>query len=138
MSPVTATLKIASPIVPGIVLLVALSGCAYRLPGSVPLSQEQIKVIAKSPSSLTIHINTGEASARRVPADGRITVNVPAFRPSCGVYLFDWIRVGGSDPLRDWTIAVSSKNKVLRTLSFRKLKALPTDAGGFHLLKVPD
>jgi len=66
-------------------------------------------------------------------------VGVPAYRRGCSVYLFNEVKVSnGADPLKAWTMTVTSGGKVMRALSLRQLSRLATDSEGFHLLKIAD
>jgi hypothetical protein len=57
--------------------------------------------------------------------------------PTCGVYLFNLVKVGGGDdPLRVWNISVVRNGKVVRQLSLRKVRELATDQQGYYLLQV--
>jgi hypothetical protein len=86
-----------------ICLVVPLAGCAYRLPAIAPPSQELIRIVADAPEQYTVEVNTGTVREYEVQQDGRIKVGIPSYRPSCGVYLFDAIKVGGYvDPLNSW------------------------------------
>jgi hypothetical protein len=139
-------------------LVLSCCGCTYRLYAPNPPSQERIRIVAKYPDRYTLHVEervpTGRDSADgnalhthvahatnyQVPSDGRVTMMIPAFRPTCGVYLFNRIKVGGGgdDALKEWEISVLYEVRTLRTLSLKELKELPTDAEGYRLLKIPD
>jgi hypothetical protein len=45
---------------------------------------------------------------------------------------------GGDDALKEWEISVLYEVRTLRTLSVKELRELPTDTGGYRLLKIPD
>lgn len=84
------------------------TSCAYRLPAASPPSQERIRIVANAPEQYGVQVNTGTVTQYIVPHDGRFKIGIPSYRPSCGVYLFDAIKVGGySDPLASWSISVS-------------------------------
>jgi hypothetical protein len=74
-----------------------------------------------------------------VPADGRVAQGIPAYRRGCSVSLFNAVKVNdGADPLKSWTLTVSSAGTVIRRLSLRQVFYLATDSEGFRLLKVAD
>ena len=119
--------------------LVDSAGCSYALPAFTPSSAERVRIVAKSPELLVVHVDAGHTADYPVPADGRLTVGVPAYRRGCSVYLFNEVKVSnGADPLKAWTMTVTSGGKVMRALSLRQLSRLATDSEGFHLLKIAD
>ena len=114
-----------------------LSGCSYALPAFTPSAAERVRVVAKSPRLLVVHVDVGHRTDYPVPADGRLTVGIPAYRRGCSVYLFNEVKVSnGADPLKTWTMTVDSRGRIIRTLSLRQVSRLATDADGFRLLKV--
>jgi len=120
-------------------LLFDTAGCSYALPIANPPSAERVRVVARTPELFVVHVDVGHTMDYAVPADGRVTVGVPAYRRGCSVYLFNLAKVSnGADPLKDWTLTVSSGGKVVRTLSLRQVSRLSVDSEGFRLLKIPD
>ena len=104
-----------------------------------PPSQERIRIVTEAPDRYVLRVDTGHATEYQVPADGRMALAVPSYRPSCSVYLFNVIKVrGGESPLRTWTITVSLGNKPLQKLSLERLRKLPTDLEGNRLLKISE
>lgn len=121
----------------GFVLAVdlALAGCAYRLPVPVLPSQEHVKVAAASPEAYTLRLRIREPRDYGVPADGRVTLDIPAYRAECSVYLFGKVRIrSGSNPFTAKAIDVIAGGKILRHLSLKEISALPLDPGGYHML----
>ena len=115
----------------------ALGGCAYRLPAPTPPTQDRIRVVATVPGQYVLRVQTGTVTDIPVPADGRVTVNVPAYHMPCEVYLFNEIRVGGNDdPLQRWKLLVIHDGKVVRRVSLRQVQALNADPAGYRLLDV--
>jgi hypothetical protein len=120
------------------VLSLGWDGCAYVLYVPTPPSQERVKIIGKSPDRYVVHLDVGQILDYQVPPDGRVTVAVPAFSPSCGIYLFNLVKVGGGDdPLGTWNVTVSYGGNTLRKLSVKQMRKLPTDVDGYRLLRVP-
>jgi hypothetical protein len=118
------------------VALLCLEGCAYRLYAPSPPVRELIKIVDKSPNSFIVHVGLGTTDYQ-VPSDGRLVVMVPGYRPSCGVYLFDWIKVGGGKyPTDAPAITVMGKNKIVRRLSVKQITSLPIDSDGYRLLTI--
>jgi hypothetical protein len=114
-----------------------LTGCAYRLPPPTPASQELIHVVANAPEQYAVEVNTGTVRKYDVPQDGRIKVGIPPYRRSCGVYLFDAIKVGGyADPLNDWIVSIIRNGKTVHKQSLRVTQKSPTDDAGYHIVKI--
>jgi hypothetical protein len=115
----------------------SLTGCAYRLPPVTPASQELIRVVASAPEQYTVQVNTGTVREYDVPHDGRIKVGIPPYRRSCGVYLFDAIKVGGyADPVNDWIVSITRNGKTIHKQSLRVTQKSPTDEAGYHILRI--
>jgi hypothetical protein len=115
----------------------ALAGCAYRLPAAMLPSQQRLKVAAASPEAYVLRLRIREPSDYRVPPDGRVTLDVPAYRAGCSVYLFDKLRIQrGANPFTARTIDVVAGGKITRQLSLKEISALPVDPEGYHLLAV--
>lgn len=115
----------------------ALSSCAYRLPAFVPPSQELIRISANTPEQYAVQVNTGTMADYDVPHDGRLKIGVPPYRPSCGVYLFNEIKVGGyGDQLKSWSLSIRRNGKTVRNVSLRDMQKLPTDEAGYHIVKM--
>jgi hypothetical protein len=113
------------------------AGCSYALPVPAPPSAERVRIVAASPERLIVQVNAGHTIDYTVPADGRLTVGIPAYSRGCSRYLFNAVKVSdGADPLKGWTLTVSSGGKVVRSLSLRQVSHLATDSEGFHLLKI--
>jgi hypothetical protein len=99
---------------------------------------ERVGVIAKSPQLPVVHVDADPMIDCPVPADGRVALGIPAHRRGGSVSLFNAGKVGDGDPLKSWTLTVSSAGTVIRRLSLRQVSYLATDSGGFSLLKVAD
>ena len=111
-------------------------GRVYRLPPVNPLGHYRRRLVADSPQIYVIRVQTIDAREYQVPADGRMTLDVPASRAGCSVYLFNRIRVNkGHDPLEARIIHLSIAGESSRDLSFNELFKLPQDDEGYHLLK---
>jgi hypothetical protein len=118
-------------------LVMMLAGCAYRLPPFTPASQELIHIVAGTPEQYTGQVNTGGVRDYDVPHDGRSKIGIPPYRRSCGVYLFDVIKVGGdADPLKSWVVAVVHSGKTVRKQSLLVTRKFPTDDAGYHIVKI--
>jgi len=119
-----------------IATLLASSGCVYRLSGVQLPSQQHVRIVAVSPETFTIRTQVMDEKDYRVPADGKVTLEIPAYRRGCGPYLLG-IRVGFSqDTYTSKTIEVSSGGRQVRKLSLKGLDHLPTDPEGYRRLEV--
>ena len=67
---------------------------------AVPPSRYRLKVIAGTPERFSIHLDIRDSREYQVPADGRVTLEVPGSRSRCSVYLFDRIKLrsGANSP----------------------------------------
>jgi hypothetical protein len=109
------------------------------LPAGVPLSQERIGVVAKASKEYVRIVNTGSTANYEVPQDGRVMATIQSSRGSCGIYLFNLVRVGGDDdPLKKWSLSVTRNGKILKKLSLRRVRELAMDDTGYHLLRIRD
>jgi hypothetical protein len=114
-----------------------LTGCAYRLPPITPASEGLIHIVANAPEQYAVEVNTGTVREYAVPHDGRIQIGIPPYRLSCGVYLFDAIKVGGyGDPLNDWIVSITFNGKIIHKQSLRVTQRSPTDGAGYHIVKI--
>jgi hypothetical protein len=117
--------------------VLALAGCAYRLPPVTPASQELIHIVANAPEQYAVEVNTGTVREYDVPNDGRIKIGIPPYRLNCGVYLFDAIKVGGyGDPLNNWIVSITRNGKTIHKQSLRVTRKSPTDEAGYHIVKI--
>lgn len=113
------------------------AGCAYRLYVATPPSHGLIRIVADSPEQYSVQVNTETVKQYDVPHDGRITVDIPSYRPPCGVYLFNAIKVGGDgDPLKTWTVSITRNGKTVRKQSLRATQKSPKDEAGYHVVKI--
>lgn len=84
-----------------------------------------------------MQVNTGTVNEYDVPHDGRIRIAIPSYRPSCGVYLFDKIKVGEyRDPLNGWIVSITRNGKTVRKQSLQVTQKSPTDEAGYHIVRV--
>lgn len=114
-----------------------LAGCAYRMPIVVPPSQQLVSIVAAAPEQYRVQVNTETVDEYNVPHDGRIRVAIPPYRPTCGVYLFNVIKVRGyGDPLKSWTVSVNRNGTTVRKQSLRATQKSPTDGAGYHIIKI--
>ena len=112
------------------------AGCTYALPPPVPPSHEAVRIVSSAPVQYVLNVNTGNTKTFDVPHDGRILVPIPAYH-SCAVYLFNMVRVReANDQFKAWSITITRNGKAIRKLSLPKLRALPIDQNGYHLLKI--
>lgn len=113
------------------------AGCAYRLYATAPPSHGLVRILGDSPEQYSVQVNTGTVKQYDVPHDGRIAIDIPSYRPPCGVYLFNEIKVGGDgDPLKTWTVSITRKGKTVRTQSLRVTQKSSTDEAGYHIVRI--
>jgi hypothetical protein len=120
--------------------VLTLTGCAYRLYGPIPASQELVQIVAKTPDQYTVQVDTGSSNRRyEVPRDGRVKIAVPSYRFPCGVYLFNAVKIGGySDPLEGWSVSITRDGRTIRRLSVRNVVRLSINQDGYHILKLKE
>ena len=120
--------------------VLSLAGCAYRLYGPIPPSQELVQIVAKTPDQYAVQVDTGSLDHQyEVPRDGRVRIAIPSYRFPCGVYLFNALKVGGyDDPLEAWSVSITRNGRTVRKLSVRAVLKLSIDQGGYHILKLKD
>lgn len=117
--------------------VLTLTGCAYRLPVVAPPSQQLIRIVSNAPEQYAVQVNTGAVTEYDVPHDGRIKIGIPSYRPSCGVYLFNAIKVRGyGDPLNGWIVSITRNGKIVRKQSLRVTQKSPTDEAGYHMVRI--
>jgi hypothetical protein len=121
----------------GAIALGLQMSCAYRLPAPRPPGHYRLRLVDMSPERFVLRTPTMNTKEYQVPADGRVTLDVPRSRRGCSVYLFNWIRVSsGYDPFAAKTVDLSTASGPRRKLSFNELFKLPQDAEGYHLLSI--
>jgi len=118
-----------------IAAVTALAGCVYRLAPPVMPSRQRLRIIAPAPDQYSVRFQFRETRDYAVPPDGRLTLDVPAYRASCGPFVFG-IRMGPQDPFAAKTVSIMRRNKVARRLSLLAIVRLPTDLEGYHELKL--
>jgi len=119
-------------------LTLVIAGCAYRLPASVAVMPQQLRLVAPTSQRYVLHVEGTRPQDYKIPSDGRVTFETPSGLPrGCGVYLFDFIRIHRAHyPDEIKALDVTAGNKTVRTLSMRDLFSLPPDADGYHVLKI--
>jgi hypothetical protein len=113
------------------------SGCAYRLPVSNVPSKQRLMIVAKSPERYMVRVDASGTGEFPVASDGRVTIDVPRLPRACSVYLFDRIKIsGGVKPLTSKSIHLLDRGNLAAKLSLADIAKLPSDASGYHLLKI--
>ena len=77
-----------------------------------------------------------DATDYPVPADGRVTIEVPPLERGCAWYLFGFIKVKDHSPYDVKAIHVTKGQKVLSKLSLNQVAKLPVDDAGYQLIKI--
>jgi hypothetical protein len=70
-----------------------------------------------------------------IPADGRVSVEVPQLERGCAVYLFGIVKVKESSPYDARAIHLNRGSRTIRELSVNDVAKLPVDAEGYHLVR---
>ena len=95
------------------------------------------QVVGPSPENYVLRLRIREPRDYQVPADGRVTLDIPGYRAACSVYLFDKLRIQrGANPFTARTIDVVVGGKTIRQLSLKEISALPADSERYHLSTV--
>jgi hypothetical protein len=119
-------------------VILTLTGCGYALHTVRPAAQIRLKIVAASPEGYRLRLRIREPREYAVPADGRVTLDVPAYRPPCTLYLFGRLAVPNhSDPYTAKTLDVLARGKNVRQLSLKKVSALPLDGDRYRVLRLP-
>jgi hypothetical protein len=114
-----------------------LSGCAYRLPVSNVPSQERLVIVARLPERYVVRVKASNITEFPVASDGRVTIDIPRLPRACSVYLFDRIRInGGVNPLTTKSVHLNDGGNTFVKLSLAEIAKLPSDASGYHILKL--
>jgi hypothetical protein len=124
----------------GLLLLLAstLVGCAYALPPVTLATQVRLKIVATVPDVYDDRLRITEPIKYHVPADGRVTLDVPAYRAGCSVYLFGKLKMQNhSDPYTAKTLDILAGGKTVQQLSLKNISTLPVDVDGYHVLLAP-
>jgi hypothetical protein len=94
-------------------------------------------IVARSPERYMVRVDASGTAEFPVASDGRVTIDVPRLPRACSVYLFDWIRIsGGVKPLTTKSIHLLDQGNLAAKLSLADIAKLPSDASGYHLLKM--
>jgi hypothetical protein len=118
-----------------VALLAATSGCSYGLRKFNAPSQEKLQIQTVAATNCTVRIVGADKTETFSPAaDGRVTLDVPRLPRGCDVHLFGFIKIEDGGPENVSAIHVLRGDKVVRKLSLTKLRKLPVDAKGYHIL----
>jgi hypothetical protein len=113
-------------------------GCVYRLQPHIAMTPLQLQLLTATPQTYTVHVEGTRPQDHAVPLDGRLRFDPPTgLSRACSVYLFNVIRISdGAASTKAKVIDVTAGNKTVRRLSIREFFALPSDADGFHQLRI--
>lgn len=120
-------------------LTLTQSGCAIRCGPAHTVPAQKVHVVALSPSDYSVRVITcdGAHTDTSVPADGRLSFDVPIGSRYCTPYLFGVIKVGSSTPVeKRRVIRVMRGERVIRRLSASDIARLPADAEGYSILRI--
>ncbi len=114
------------------------TGCGTACGPIRTVPGQRLSLAAPSPSSYTIRVqpDVGAPIDTPVPNDGRVSFDVPVTSRDSTIYCFG-LRVyhyPPPDTLR--VIRLMRDDRTVRKLSARDIGQLPTDADGYHVLKI--
>lgn len=116
-------------------LLMATNGCSYSLRKFNAPSQEKLQIQTAVVTNCAIRVVGAEKTENfSLGTDGRVTLNVPRLPCGCDVHLFGLIKVKDGGPEHVPAIHILRGDKVARKLSLTRLRKLPVDAEGYHVL----
>ena len=114
------------------IAVITLTGCGYALSPVTPAWRQRLRLVPAPPQPVVVRFDSREYD---VSGDGSVTLEIPAYRRPCRVYLFGLIRIpSGVDPLTTKRLAIIDGATTARSLSLRDVSRLPLDADGYHLL----
>ena len=121
-----------------IIAAVGLTGCGTACGPIRTVPPQRLALGRASPDTYVIRVQpkTGACLETPVPATGRVIFAVPVTSRASTVFCF-WIPVYSYPPpekLR--VIRLMRGGKTLRKLSAQDIGKLPTDADGYHLLRL--
>jgi hypothetical protein len=94
-------------------------------------------IVTRSPEHYVVRIKASDIAEFPVASDGRVTIDVPRLPRACSVYLFDRIRIsGGVEPFTSKSIHLIDSGNIAAKLSLAEIATLPSDASGYHILKL--
>ena len=120
-------------------LVLGSAGCAFHLSAPIPMAPQQLRLITTArQKDYVLHVEGVRPRDYQIPVDGRVKFDAPLrLTRGCSVYLFDLIKIsGGDDPNKAKIIDLIAGGRTLRRLSMRDFFSLPSDADGYHVLKV--
>jgi hypothetical protein len=112
---------------------VFLSGCLVADGPSNKPSQEQLRIQSATTQEFTVTV--ADRISYPVPADGRVTIDIPCLGRGCTRYLLGVkVRDFSSDDLP--AIRIRKHDRTVQKLSLNQFHKLPLDHEGCHLLKI--
>lgn len=117
-----------------LIMGVVLCGCVHALRPYNQPSEQKLRIQSPTPQEFVIRV--GEQMSTPVPADGRVTIMVPALERGCATYLFGVLKIKDSSPCDVRAIHVNKGQRTIQKLSLNELAKLPVDESGYRLVKV--
>ena len=99
---------------------------------------QRLSLRAPSPSSYTIRVapEVGAPIDRSVSPDGRVAFDVPVTSRDSTVFCFGLPVYHYPPPDARRVIRVMREERTVRKLSAQDISRLPTDADGYHILRI--
>lgn len=124
---------------PLLLAMASLSGCAYVLPLATRPTDVKLRVQTSHPENHIIRVTAFEPpSDYPINSDGTVSFTVPQFRRGCSIYVLGAIKVADGRPERLRVVEVRNEKRALRRLSLNQLAKLPEDANGYRTIKLRD
>ncbi len=108
-------------------------GCINALRPYNSPSQQKLRVQSSDPRQFTFHLLE---KAYSVPADGRVTLDVPRLERGCATYLFGVIKIKDFSPYDIRAIKLKKEGVVTREFSLNDLAKLPMGENGYRIIKI--
>lgn len=115
-----------------------LTGCGTACGPIRTVPAQRLSLVAPSPSSYTIRVkpDVGTPIETPVPSDGRVTFDVPVTSRDSTVFCLGLPVYHYPAPDTLHVIRVMRDDRTVRKLSAQDIGRLPTDADGYHLLRM--
>ena len=110
----------------------ALCGCVHVLRPYNRLSEQKVRVQSPNPQQYSVKV--ADEAAVPIPADGRITIQVPRLERGCAVRIFG-VQIKDYSAYDLPAIRLNRGKRTVRRLSLNDLSKLPVDEQGYRLLK---
>jgi hypothetical protein len=115
------------------------AGCVTACGPVRSVPPQQLALVAALPATYVIRVDPdlGAPVDTPVPADGRVTFDVPVTSRNSTIYCFGLLPLYHYPPPETLRVVrVTRDNRTVRKLSAQQIGQLPTDGNGYHVLKI--